>query len=69
MWSAIFELIVVLALAWLVWRFVARMLAAPHQPAEPGDLADVPARLRPRPGSNAGAVALAEPDEDEDELR
>jgi hypothetical protein len=59
----------VLAVVWFVWRFVARMLAAPSQPTEPGDLADVPARLRPRPGKNAGAVALAEPDEDEDEVR
>jgi hypothetical protein len=67
MWSAIFELTVLLLLAWFVWRFVARRLPNPLQPAEPDDRANVPARLRPRPQLNAGAVALAEPDEDEEE--
>ena len=67
MWSAIFELTVLLLLAWFVWSFVARRLPNLFPRAEPDDAANVPARLRPRPHLNAGAVALAEPDEDEEE--
>ena len=69
MWSAIFELAVVLLLAWLLWRFIApRISGASPQPTEPGDFAGRPASLRPRPKAGAGAVALAEPDEGDDEL-
>ena len=68
MMSDFIELAVLLALAWLVLRFVARRLPGrPSQPAEPGDIAGRPARLRPRPGRGSAALALAEPDEDEDE--
>lgn len=61
--SALLELAVVVAAAWLVWRLIAQRL----KPADPGDYAGVGARLRPRPRLGAGAVALAEPDEDEEE--
>lgn len=68
MWSAIFELAVVLLLAWLLWRFIAqRIPGASAQPTEPGDFAGRLARLRPRPKAGAGAVALAEPDEEDDD--
>ena len=71
MWSALFELFVVLLAACFVWRFIASMLTR-REPAEPGSNRDdsslVPAWLRPLPKSGAGAVALAEPDDDEEEL-
>jgi hypothetical protein len=66
MGSAIFELIVVLLLAWFVWRFVARIGGISRRPGEPDDYVGVSVRLRPRPNSNAGAVELIEPDEDDD---
>jgi hypothetical protein len=66
-WSVLFELAVVLLAAWFVWRIIAQRFPRPSQPAEPGDYAGTPARLRPRPGSRSGAVALAEPDEDDEE--
>ena len=72
MWSALFELAVVVVAAWLVWRFIASMLPRREQRAEPGsnrgDPSLVPAWLRPRPKSGAGAVAVAEPDGDDEEL-
>jgi len=67
MWSAIFELTVLLLLAWFVWSLVARRLPNPLQRKGPDDAANVPAGLRPRPHLNAGAVALAEPDEDDEQ--
>ena len=67
MGSAIFEPGVCLFVAWLVWRLLGPRLYRPSQPAEPGDYAGRPARLRPRPKMGAGAVALSEPDEEDDE--
>jgi hypothetical protein len=69
--SAMVELAILLLAAWLVARFVGRLISGPlgrpGQPAEPGDFAGHPARLRPRPGRGAAAVALVEPDEEEEE--
>jgi hypothetical protein len=67
MLSAIIEIGIAAVLAWLLWRFVSRLLN-PSQPAEsePGNYAGTPAKLRPRPKLGAGAVALAEPDDDEE---
>jgi hypothetical protein len=56
---------IVLLIAVLVWRFVARLFSGRHESPEIADDADVLARIKPRPHSNAGAVALQEPDEDE----
>ena len=68
--SDFIELAVLLVLAWLVLRFVAgRIGGHPSRPAEPGDSAVCPARLRPHPGRGSAAVALDEPDEDDDELQ
>lgn len=63
---ALFEIAVLLIAAWFILRLIGRT-ARPASPAEPepGDYAQVSARLRPRPKSGAGAVALAEPEEDE----
>jgi hypothetical protein len=66
--NMIFELVVLLLVAWFVLRIVARAFGGRRQPAEPDDHLGVPARLRPRPNSSAGAVALMEPDEDDGEL-
>jgi len=67
MWTTIFEVGVVLALAWFIWRLWSQVLFGMRRCEEPGDLASNPARLRPRPKSGAAAIALAEPDEDEEE--
>ena len=69
--SAMIELVILLLGAWLVLRFVGRLISGspgrPSQSAEPGDHAGRPAQLRPRPGRDSAAVDLAEPDEEEDQ--
>jgi hypothetical protein len=65
-WSALFELAVLLLAVWFVSRFIARRLPRSSKPAEPGDYAESPAKLRPRPRQGVGAIALAEPEEDEE---
>jgi hypothetical protein len=64
-WDTILELIIVLLVLVIVWRFVARTWVLPHQSTEPDDEANVLARIKPRPTRNAGAVALEEPDDEE----
>lgn len=63
---AIFELLIVLAAMWLVWRFIARLLR-PRAPAEPAEepFSEVPASRARGPKGRSGAVAIAEPDDDE----
>lgn len=66
-WSEIFEFLVTVTVAALVWKFVAHLVGFQSKPAEPDDSMYVIARLRPRPKAGAGAVALAEPEYDDEE--
>jgi len=67
--DAWWQLAIVVAIVWLVLRFV-RSLFKPREPSESVEdpLAGVPSSKRRGPQNRSGAVALAEPDE-EDENR
>jgi hypothetical protein len=51
-----FVLFLVVVVIVFVWRFVARVWAAPHDSASPPDDANIVARVKPRPRSGAGAA-------------
>ena len=61
------QLAIVIAILWLVVRFV-RNLFRPREPSESVEdpLAGVPSPKRRGPQNRSGAVALAEPDEDDE---
>ena len=65
MWFSLLVSFLVLLIVIFVWRFVARLWAAPQESASPPDEANVLARVKPRPRSGKGAVALEEADDEE----
>jgi len=66
--STLIEILVTLLLAWLVWRFVARLIRRPPAEAQPSDGSNSLAPIRPRPKLCADAIAVAEPDDDDNSL-
>jgi hypothetical protein len=63
--SALFEIMIAVAAAWLVWRFVSALFQ-PGQPIDPVEdpFAMVGAPRKNPPKGRSGAVALEEPEED-----
>jgi hypothetical protein len=65
--TALFASVIVVAVLWLVWRFVAR-LWSPQQPAEPiSPDSFVPTTRKRGPSGRCAAVALEEPDDGDTE--
>jgi hypothetical protein len=61
-WGTIFGAIIVFLAVIGVWRFVALVMSG-RRPDEPGDDAEVLARVKRGPKRGSGAVALNEPDD------